>query len=275
MIVKKLLAAVSAATFVLLHSACARDRLPPVDDWTNPALPPCRPVDETRVPMPIWKPVVTRDGKLSTAPPPGVMYGDLIAGSEVPACVGWMFDDSDFDLTAARARPSAGQRGVKVTFQDGIEWVHGSCIVQGFFINEAASGIRDGWRTARLRKLNKFEIIASGRFCIAGSASASRHERIARLGPASVVRPSPGATLPTCRKSGEQRSVIPVWEPSLGQDDELRSEPPQGDGKLVFGGNMGWWTTVFIAVDEARVASSGQYCLARRHGPLNRQSRPK
>ena len=127
-----------------------------------------------------------------------------------------------------------------------------------------------------------------------------------------------------------------MWEPRLAPNDEIRSEPPQGEGKLVFmsivantdcpgvwqdqfyslkrpdpqegdltpGGfavalrgnvrsenghciwsglfmndsvssQMGWETTAFITVDEERAASSGQYCLARRHGLLHRPQQQK
>jgi len=41
---------------------------------------------------------------------------------------------------------------------------------------------------------------------------------------------------------------------------------------LFQGWAMGWAATSFISVDENKVATSGQYCLARRHGPLRRPS---
>jgi len=260
---------------------------------------------------------------------------DLSAGEDVAACVG-ISEGATFILTAPRARPGAGRRGVKVSFDDQPDWVHGSCLVRGFFINEPAAISRDGWRTAHLRGLNKIEIMTSGRFCVAGAASTTHPRRIARLGPVSVIRPIPGAVLPTCRKHGEKRSEIPVWAPRLARNDDIRSEPPQGDGKLVFmsivgnidcpgvwqdrfyslehpnpkvedfdaggfsvelrgnvrsenghciwsglfmndaiGFNMGWATAAFIAIDESAAAASGQFCLARRHGPLHRPTQAK
>ena len=62
-------------------------------------------------------------------------------------------------------------------------------------------------------------------------------------------------------------------------DGNMRSEK----GRCVWSGlfmtgvpegvNMGWAATSFISVDEKKVATSEQYCLARGHGPLHRPSK--
>ena len=90
----KLLATSVAVVFLLIHPASAGGSPAPGDDWATPSLPACRAVNETRTAMPVWKPDVTRDAKISSTPPQGVMYVDQVASFDVPACNG--VEDGDF-----------------------------------------------------------------------------------------------------------------------------------------------------------------------------------
>ncbi len=68
-----------------------------------------------------------------------------------------------------------------------------------------------------------------------------------------------------------------------GLEISLRGNIRSEKGRCVWSGlfmtgvpegmNMGWAATSFIAVDEKKVATSEQYCLARQHGPLHRPSK--
>jgi hypothetical protein len=155
--------------------------------------------------MPVWKPKVTREGRISSAPPKDVMYVDLVASFDVPGCNG--VDDGDFVLTAPGPTSNAHLRGTKVTFDEGVDIVRGGCVTRGFYINTPTANARDGWRKAHLHQLNTFEIMTSGRYCRADTASASRPPRVTTLGPASVIRPHSGEVLPACRSSSEQRAA--------------------------------------------------------------------
>jgi hypothetical protein len=155
--------------------------------------------------MPVWKPKVTREGRISSAPPKDVMYVDLVTSFDVPGCNG--VDDGDFVLTAPGPTSNAHLRGTKVTFDEGVDIVRGGCVTRGFYINTPTANARDGWRKAHLHQLNTFEIMTSGRYCRADTASASRPPRVTTLGPASVIRPHSGEVLPACRSSSEQRAA--------------------------------------------------------------------
>jgi hypothetical protein len=189
--------------------------------------------------MPVWKPKVTREGRISSAPPKDVMYVDLVASFDVPGCNG--VDDGDFVLTAPGPTSNAHLRGTKVTFDEGVDIVRGGCVTRGFYINTPTANARDGWRKAHLHQLNTFEIMTSGRYCRADTASASRPPRVTTLGPASVIRPHSGEVLPACRSSSEQRAAsseqrakVPVWQPDVNNQISIAAAPPQGDGKLVY-----------------------------------------
>jgi len=298
-------------------------------DWYVPALPVCRSPQEWRTPVPVWTPGLAKNGTLRSAPPEptsSVIYIVVGVDSDAPACVEPP-RDALFEFGIPQATPGA-PNGLKVKIADdqmGEDSFH-DCVFEGFYTTAPGAARADGGRELVLRPLDEFAIIASGRYCRAGATAAARLSHRAPVAPRAAPSESPRALLPTCRKTGEHRLEIPVWEPRLTSDGYLRSLPPQGDGKLVFmsivspidcrgaapdlelpdpgtdpgqsgtfvvplgkfrsqnghcvwsglymndsvGFQKGFAITSFKQVDEGKVASSGQFCLARRHGPLHR-----
>lgn len=57
-------------------------------------------------------------------------------------------------------------------------------------------------------------------------------------------RTAQSAALPVCN-AGDNRTKVPVWEPTVDADGNLSSDPPQQDGQIVY-----------IAIDPAPVDSS-------------------
>ncbi len=78
----------------------------------------------------------------------------------------------------------------------------------------------------------------------------------------------------------DQMLTIPDAENGGGLEVSLTANMRSEKGRCVWSGlfmtgvpegvNMGWAATSFISVDEKKVATSEQYCLARQHGPLHR-----
>jgi hypothetical protein len=317
--------------FILLNATLA---MATSDD---PALPLCRPAHEFRTPVPIWSAGFTRNGKLASAPPQGnsqIVYIDLVASWEVPTCDP-SNDDKVFTFDVPNGGPNPQSGGLRVNiFDDEMNQPGGGCIFKGFYANEPVSGVHEGWSETNFRRVDKFEVMASGRYCKADAKSAPRLSDPSRLTHAPAPPLKQRAFLPTCRRFGEDRTPVPVWQPKVTNEFHPSSEPPQGDGKFVYisivadfdcagawqdrfeklrfpndtkdltsggfevalrgnirsenghcvwsglfmnelpyGGGMGWLTTVFLAVDESKVATSGQYCLARHHRPLHRPSK--
>jgi hypothetical protein len=302
-------------------------------DWANAALPRCKPVHETRTPVPYWHARTTPGRILSSVPPQGdgrLVYLDVIIPDQGSSCWrGTDKDGDDFVLEVPAGTPGVGATGLRVHVDD-VEsralWL--SCRYRGFYVNEPARGGRDGWSETSFRPVEMADVLTSGRYCRsdgAATASFTRWDAAAATPPAS----EPLKVLSTCRRSGEDRMPIPVWRPTFSAAGYLTSVPPQGYGRLVYitavlkgncqgytdmtdtyvtpedlkhptwggfnvelsgpvhaeGGQcmragvfvntlpsfaQGWSTTYFQPVDESKVAASGQYCLARRHGPLVR-----
>ena len=300
-------------------------------DWPFPSLPVCRPQHEWRTPVPLWFPGLAERAKLDSAPPEpsdGVIYIDVGLLSYDPACVEPP-PSGLFEFDVPKGTPGApGGLKVKIADDQMREDSSRDCIFNGFYTATRGAARPDDRREVVLRPRDKFEIIGSGRYCRAGPyAGARRADHAPAAGHA-----TPRAVLPTCRKTGEDRVEIPVWEPRFTSAGDLRSLPPEGDGKLVFmaivapigecqgggvvlelahpgpdrsdegtavvllgrswaenghcvlsslymndevGSQHGSVSITFKPVDEAKVASSGQFCLAWRHGPLHRPAAQK
>jgi hypothetical protein len=298
-------------------------------DWNAPALPVCKPQHEWRTPVPVWTPGIAKDRRLDSVPPEpttGVIYIDVGVASYAPACRDQP-ENGIFEFDVPRGTMGAPD-GLRLKIADdqmGYDSFR-DCMFNGFYTPAQATTLPNDVRELTLRPLDKFTVIASGRYCRADAGAAAHLLQQAPIAPPATMRESPWTLLPTCRAIAEDRIEIPVWEPRFTSHGGLRSVPPQdGDGKLVFmavaspidclgaapdldlpasaadpqsgtsvdlngrfrsenkhcvwsglymndavGYQHGWATTSFIQVDEAKVASSGQFCLTRRHGPLRR-----
>jgi hypothetical protein len=230
-------AAVGLCCLLLLaHPTLAEDR-------DIPALPLCRPIHEFRTPVPIWRPgpPLTRDGKLSSAPPrgrDGVIYIGLGVDSEFPACS--PSSDEDFIFEVPSGSPGLQSGGQRIKMLGGAvryDFLR-DCIFRGFYANEPVAGVRDGWSETNLRALDTFEVLSSGRYCLADAASsvdAPNRSRPRHPAPThSTPRTTSRAVLPTCRRFGETRMEVPVWQPKLTSEGNLLSEPPQREDGLVY-----------------------------------------
>lgn len=76
------------------------------------------------------------------------------------------------------------------------------------------------------------------RICDAGQCVAPAQSSIEAKAPAQQASQSaeskPSADpVPVC-KAGDGRTQIPVWQPSVDEDGNLSSEPPQKDGQIVY-----------------------------------------
>jgi hypothetical protein len=190
----------------------------------QPALPRCRSVHELRMPMPVWSPKVT-DGKLSSTPPQGkgrIVYIDLYSDDYYAGCK--EPEKEKVYIFEFLHGKSVGSGGLRVNIHDPKDHKQTSdgatCIFMGFYSNEPVNDAHDGWTETNFWPVDKFEIMSSGRYCLSDGRS--------------VPRAEPRDSLPTCKRSGEDRTPVPVWQPKRTPGGDLRSLPPMGDGKFVY-----------------------------------------
>src|ERR1700692_2407376 len=137
-------------------------------DWYVPALPVCRSRQEWRTPVPLWTPGLAKNGTLRSAPPEpanSVIYIDIGLDSNAPACVEPPRDGL-FEFDIPKGTPGA-PNALKVKIADdqmGQDSFH-DCIFDGFYIAAPGPARADDGRELVLRPLDKFAIIASGRYC--------------------------------------------------------------------------------------------------------------
>lgn len=196
-----------------------------------PALPQCKPFSETRTPMPVWSPEVPHDGKLSSAPPEGnarIVYLDLLADNDEVHCVD--APENEYYTFTFPNRKAAG--GIEVNVRGPARYVGfgAMCSFSGFYVSEAVE--HDGKRQTTFRRVDKFGVMSSGLYCLGKWTNAAP----APVRPHTVAsNPSAeNATLPACKRAGEERVPIPAWKPEMKENfEDVSSEPPQGDGRIV------------------------------------------
>jgi hypothetical protein len=196
----------------------------------SPALPRCKPAGESRTPMPIWSPEVTHEGKLSSAPPEGtgVVYLDLWAENDDVHCAGAL-DNEYYTFTFPGRTP---RDGIEVNIRGPARYVGfgGMCSYSGFYISEWAE--HDGERQSTFRPVSKFGVMSSGLYCLGKWRHAAPRPADPPVAP--PIASGQEATLPVCKRSGEERVPIPVWAPQMSRNyEDVFSEPPQGDGRIV------------------------------------------
>jgi hypothetical protein len=125
-------------------------------------------------------------------------------------------------LRPGRHEPDFGVK--KVTFWGPAQSAQDNVHFSGFYALKTAASATSG---ITLHRLETFDIVSSRRFCIAGHMSVRRV--LERVPPVEQT-----AFLPWCRRSHETRISIPSWEPKLTAENRLPSEPPTGDGKVVY-----------------------------------------
>jgi len=106
------------------------------------------------------------------------------------------------------------------------------CAFTGFYVGEVTE--RDGKRRTHFRPVDKFATMSSGLHCLGKWTDAAPAP-----GPAARATPLVGdnATLPLCRRAGEDRVPIAVWNPAIvarGEGPVVSSAPPEGDGRIVY-----------------------------------------
>ena len=197
----------------------------------SPALPQCKSGSDVRTPMPIWDADVTHDGRLSSAPPAGngrIVYIDLFAENDDVQCVG-VPDDKNY---AFMSRTTSGD--LDVTIRGPATYVGSSqmCAFTGFYVGEEVE--RDGRRHTRFRPMDKFATMSSGLYCLGKWTDAAP-------APARAAHAAPpvaeNATLPACKRSGDDRVPIAIWKPAIvsrGDEPAASSDPPEGDGRIVY-----------------------------------------
>jgi hypothetical protein len=196
--------------------------VPPSLAAAQPALPRCRPAHELRTPMPVWTPKVI-DGKLSSAPPRGegrIVYFHFNTDDNFAGCIEPP-EDNLYVFEFLDGKHGPGVRGLKVNIYDRSKAVGGgACFLSGFYVNKPANQTHDAWIETTFRPVDKFEIMSSGRYCLGDERSASDAE--------------PRDSLPACKRLGEDRTPVPLWQPKLTRGENLSSKPPMGDGKFVY-----------------------------------------
>jgi hypothetical protein len=212
-----------AGGFVLLVVLCA-DATSALALSDEPVLPPCRHAGETRIPVPVWREDLSgvqplMSGRVSDA-------GKIVYVSYSAPRQDVQVEESDVAYTVAlrpgRHEPDAVVE--KVTFWGPAQSAQDNVHFSGFYALQTAGAAMGG---IMLHRLETLDIVSSRRFCIAGHLSV--RPAIERVPPVGQT-----AFLPWCRLSHETRISIPTWEPQLTAEDRLPSEPPTGDGKIVY-----------------------------------------
>jgi hypothetical protein len=130
------------------------------------ALPDCRRSNESRVPIAIWKPKLTRKGDLRTAPPTG--NGRIVFITVDPAKDDCSADPDklySFSLPEDPRAPDSG--GLAVNLRGNRVTVGSGCRLDGFFMNEPVFGIHQGWTETYFGAIDRARIVASGHYCLA------------------------------------------------------------------------------------------------------------
>ena len=290
-------------------------------------MPRCRPMAETRTPIPLWREDLSGIRQFMAARP---LNADTIVYISYTASI----QEVDVEeagvaylvaLRTGKGDPDAGD--LKVIFRGQPQSAQGDVNFSGFY------ALQPELTTAAeitFRRLDTFDIVSSRRYCLGGHIPAPHFGQGIQLS-------GQGKFLPSCRRLNETRIPIPLWHPKLTGEGRLPSLPPTGDGRAVYisfdapkkrcdndpntllafpvarrvsdrlgvdglavnfrgnnepfdggcrfdglflnepvyGMHAGAIETYFGAIDKGRVASTGQYCLARPNTAAPAISRPR
>jgi hypothetical protein len=153
------------------HDAATSDSL-----RRYPNLPVCRAVGENRVPVPIWNPRVTPTPTtdiVSTEPPTGdgrIVYISVTPSpqycGEDPLSLNWPNDPKNPDFG-----------GIEVKLRGNAHAETGRCVLAGFYMNEMAFGVLQGWVSGNFGAVDEKRVIASGTYCLAKPSASARQTR--------------------------------------------------------------------------------------------------
>ena len=142
-------------------------------------------------------------------------------------------DNKIYNFSLASVKTDSADGGVRVHLSGNVRFHHGDCIFSGFYVSEPVSGIRQGWADISLREAPVPEY---------------EHYCLADINPA--PRGNSRKALPPCVGMTANRIPVSIWKPELTPNGELRSAPPEGDGRIVYasidvkkdasGGCLGW-----------------------------------
>jgi hypothetical protein len=125
----------------------------------------CEPQD-TRTMVPIWEPLFTERGEFADEPPQGdglVIFASFSIQNSEADCAGAEIDR----LYSFSAQPNDPRlEGFLVNIRGNVQVVDGMCHFRGFFRNEPAIGMHQGWAETYFGAIDKFEIISTGRYCL-------------------------------------------------------------------------------------------------------------
>ncbi len=213
---------ISSSLFLVCLLASALPSAAGVD----PVLPKCRSVGETRAPIPMWSEDLTGLRELIAAPQPApgkIVYMQFSAEDvEVEET------DVAYSVRLQPKEKDDGRGSIKVIFWGKRHFANGSYFFSGFFDLQHETADKN---EVTFRRLDTFDIVSSRRFCL-GDHFADAPRPVASA--PSVRKSEPQASLPWCGRSREDRIPIEMWKPKLTEEGELRSEPPTGDGKIVY-----------------------------------------
>ena len=148
-----------------------------------------------------------------------VVYGSLGAGEE-----GITFEASQATFEIAIPQSDS----IRIVIYEGADkrqFNMGDYIFSGFY----EANVESMSKKIMLRRLDTFDVVSSDRFCLGEGKVASSAPR--QVPP---ERSAEHRAPPSCRRSGETRIPIATWRPKLTPKGDVRSEPPVGDGRIVY-----------------------------------------
>ncbi|HUI97254.1 MAG TPA: hypothetical protein VLX44_15970, partial [Xanthobacteraceae bacterium] len=191
-------------------------------------LPRCKPPHEARVPIATWD---INYGKLASlrhlmsgwpSGVPRIIYGSFgVAEDDVRIA------DQDkgylVTMTVQGKESEAGE--IKITAAESPQFNVGYYNYWGYFEVSLPPSPKG---TIALHRLDTFDVVSSARYCLGnGTPQAAPGET-----PASQTAQS--GSLPVCRRLHESRIPIVTWKPKFTTKGYLQSEPPAGNGRIVY-----------------------------------------
>lgn len=132
-------------------------------------IPDCRQGDG-RTPIPTWRVSGDDDGNLSSAPPQqdGMIVRIELSATGPNAAEQCKSDDLiSFSLPQNPADRMEG--GLAVNFRGSAQYTNGSCLLQGYFMNEEVQGMHQGWAETYFGEVGMEKLVLSNRYCLAAA----------------------------------------------------------------------------------------------------------